>query len=546
MMQPNKMQIMNDMMRNLRRGDGISNLQALQQMKQIRQPQPQTMTYMAKGGFPDLSGDGKITQKDILMGRGVIEKRYGGLTGLPVQNMFLGGITKKIGKGVRTLGGAASDAFKGITSGISSALGGGEGTSNFLKNLAIQLALTAVMGPASQFANPYARAAFRFGKGYLGSALQGGIPGLTKNLADPGKLTSGAVAASLGAIGDQFAADATPTSEIETSDKMFSPSPDPTAMQYNEAGKAIGTPTYEGMDKMLPSSEIGVADASGEVPIGDFPRDKILGSKDLAKAVDYVKGIPETTTGVDSFTPFAADFGDAPITYGDVGKAGIAAYGEMEKKKQFDMAKKMEQDARGSAEALTNRMEAEQRSAAEFARLAMEDPVLYNYVYKYADNPEAVVDIVKRMTMGADDLQTAQMFEPATYTTESGRLPGELTAAYGGGISSIVKNALGQNKQFASGMVPDTVDPKSDGMSDSETMIITDEEGKEPKGIMKISEEEYVISAPDMAILGNGSARAGAKKLDNFRKGLRQMAYGTSTHQPRINSNKALQSLMRG
>ena len=27
-----------------------------------------------KGGFPDLSGDGKITQKDILMGRGVIGK----------------------------------------------------------------------------------------------------------------------------------------------------------------------------------------------------------------------------------------------------------------------------------------------------------------------------------------------------------------------------------------------------------------------------------------------------------------------------------------
>ena len=31
-----------------------------------------------KGGFPDLSGDGKITQKDILMGRGVIKKRGGG------------------------------------------------------------------------------------------------------------------------------------------------------------------------------------------------------------------------------------------------------------------------------------------------------------------------------------------------------------------------------------------------------------------------------------------------------------------------------------
>tara|TARA_R100000406_G_scaffold189_1_gene211 strand:+ start:3387 stop:3593 length:207 start_codon:yes stop_codon:yes gene_type:complete len=30
------------------------------------------------GNFPDLSGDGKVTQKDILMGRGVVEKKYGG------------------------------------------------------------------------------------------------------------------------------------------------------------------------------------------------------------------------------------------------------------------------------------------------------------------------------------------------------------------------------------------------------------------------------------------------------------------------------------
>ncbi len=38
----------------------------------------------ADGGaaFPDLSGDGKITQKDILIGRGVIEKQYGGPIGM--------------------------------------------------------------------------------------------------------------------------------------------------------------------------------------------------------------------------------------------------------------------------------------------------------------------------------------------------------------------------------------------------------------------------------------------------------------------------------
>jgi hypothetical protein len=30
------------------------------------------------GNFPDLSGDGKVTQKDILMGKGVIKKGCGG------------------------------------------------------------------------------------------------------------------------------------------------------------------------------------------------------------------------------------------------------------------------------------------------------------------------------------------------------------------------------------------------------------------------------------------------------------------------------------
>ena len=40
---------------------------------------------IAKGGsvskFPDLSGDGKVTKKDILMGRGVVKAAKGGLAG---------------------------------------------------------------------------------------------------------------------------------------------------------------------------------------------------------------------------------------------------------------------------------------------------------------------------------------------------------------------------------------------------------------------------------------------------------------------------------
>jgi len=39
---------------------------------------PPKRTNFEKGGFPDLSGDGKVTQKDILMGRGVIKKAGGG------------------------------------------------------------------------------------------------------------------------------------------------------------------------------------------------------------------------------------------------------------------------------------------------------------------------------------------------------------------------------------------------------------------------------------------------------------------------------------
>ena len=36
---------------------------------------------LKEGGFPDLSGDGKVTQKDVLMGRGVVNKAQGGVIG---------------------------------------------------------------------------------------------------------------------------------------------------------------------------------------------------------------------------------------------------------------------------------------------------------------------------------------------------------------------------------------------------------------------------------------------------------------------------------
>lgn len=41
-----------------------------------------------------------------------------------------------------------------------------------------------------------------------------------------------------------------------------------------------------------------------------------------------------------------------------------------------------------------------------------------------------------------------------------------------------------------------------------------------------LSDGEYVIDAPTVAILGDGSTDAGARRLDHFRKAVRQQAYG--------------------
>ena len=53
------------------------------------------------GGFPDLSGDGKITKKDILMGRGVVKKAMGGgvgeaINGLKKQGLKNGGLAGRL------------------------------------------------------------------------------------------------------------------------------------------------------------------------------------------------------------------------------------------------------------------------------------------------------------------------------------------------------------------------------------------------------------------------------------------------------------------
>tara|TARA_B100000282_G_scaffold10444_1_gene7473 strand:- start:1430 stop:4699 length:3270 start_codon:yes stop_codon:yes gene_type:complete len=63
-------------------GGGQTNLKPVPEdnvgLSKLPQDVRNKMGFMSSGGsFPDLSGDGKITQKDILLGRGVINKRKG-------------------------------------------------------------------------------------------------------------------------------------------------------------------------------------------------------------------------------------------------------------------------------------------------------------------------------------------------------------------------------------------------------------------------------------------------------------------------------------
>jgi|TARA_R110000822_G_scaffold3669_2_gene15811 hypothetical protein len=59
----------------------FTNFVEVQKLKNKNQSQTESTGMAEGGGFPDLSGDGEITQEDILMGRGVINKAEGGYIG---------------------------------------------------------------------------------------------------------------------------------------------------------------------------------------------------------------------------------------------------------------------------------------------------------------------------------------------------------------------------------------------------------------------------------------------------------------------------------
>jgi hypothetical protein len=96
---------------------------------------------------------------------------------------------------------------------------------------------------------------------------------------------------------------------------------------------------------------------------------------------------------------------------------------------------------------------------------------------------------------------------------------------------------IGGGEMF-SGLVPNQ--GQGDGMSDDVAFeVVGDPEIKRAM----LSPDEYVLSAHDVALLGNGSTVAGATKLDEFRKALREKGYGRKSLPNQINANKELNKL---
>lgn len=74
------------------------------------------------------------------------------------------------------------------------------------------------------------------------------------------------------------------------------------------------------------------------------------------------------------------------------------------------------------------------------------------------------------------------------------------------------------------------VDGGGDGMSDSVPATIDGQED------LLVSKDEYVIDAPTVAMIGNGSSDAGAKKLDNMREEVRKAATGSRIQPKKIDA----------
>lgn len=87
-----------------------------------------------------------------------------------------------------------------------------------------------------------------------------------------------------------------------------------------------------------------------------------------------------------------------------------------------------------------------------------------------------------------------------------------------------------------SGKADGMIEGGGDGMSDSVPATI---DGKQD---LLVSKDEYVVDAPTVAMIGNGSSAAGAEKLDKMREEVRKAATGSRIQPKEIDAEKIMRS----
>ena len=125
-------------------------------------------------------------------------------------------------------------------------------------------------------------------------------------------------------------------------------------------------------------------------------------------------------------------------------------------------------------------------------------------------------------------------FNPDTATPQDGGLIGMAAgmpmqqAAMGGGIRNFKGQVPGQGH----------------GMEDNVFMPIVERNRGQQVATLAVSPDEYVVDAHTMSALGNGSADAGAKVMDNVVKSVREKAYGTDQQPNEISGLAALRPMI--
>ena len=122
----------------------------------------------------------------------------------------------------------------------------------------------------------------------------------------------------------------------------------------------------------------------------------------------------------------------------------------------------------------------------------------------------------------------------STLASLMGNVVDEFKSSKEGGLIGM---ASGGNFQ---GQVPG----RGHGMEDNVYMPIVERNRGQQVATLAVSPDEYVVDAHTMSALGNGSADAGAKVMDNVVDSVREKAYGTDQQPNEINGLAALRPMI--